>query len=266
MQNQKFGRFTETVSVLWLVFYGLLTALHFSKLMTALPGKFNFSFTFLLLGGTILFAATSAGRAQPSLRDGALAAVIGGFLLFTMTRTLSPGLVSSFAVGSVLLLMGTWLTAALGREVVSSTYIWPLLIVVTCFDLWSVFSSHGITQQIVLSGDSPKEILNLLVLEVPIPAIGLSPILGIGDVLFLGFIAGAVEQLQLEWRRYFIGTMLGFGACLVTLLILEIPVPALVFIAPAIGLSLGRSVLTTAREVLMAIGFVASLLVVRSLL
>lgn len=266
MKHKELGRFTGALSLMWLGGYGLLWALHESGLMDSLPGRLNYSFTFLLLGGMVLFSAINAAKARPSLKEGAIVGVPGILLLVLASGWAPLELAPAFGVGLIMLLTGTWITASLGREVVSATYIWPLILVVTAFDLWSVLSSHGVTQKMVVAFEAGPALLNVMVLTVPIPAIGLKPVLGIGDALFLGFIAGAVDYLQLEWRRFILGVALGFGTCLLALLALEVPVPALVFIAPWVGICLGRSVATTPKEVLAAGVFASSLLGVQFLL
>ncbi len=255
LMAQTFPRFLATTAATWTGLFGLLWLVNLSDAVGSLPGRLTFSVTFLLLVCSVLLAATLAGKASPSIRSGAavaLWAALGAYAAMSLIESRPP---LAFAVGGVLLVGSTWLMASLGREVISPTYLWPLVLVVVCFDFWSVFSPDGVTNQLVTAPKGPA-MFNFLVFTVPIPGMGLQPVLGIGDALFLGFLAGAVHHLNLPPQRFLSGVVAGFVLCLVALLIWEKPLPALIFVAPATAIALGRSISTSPKEMLTAVAFV----------
>jgi hypothetical protein len=255
LMPQTFPRFLTTTALTWTGLFGLLWLVNQSDTIASLPGRLTFSITFLLLVSGVLLAASLAGKASPSIKSGAAVALWAALAVYGAMSLIESRPPLAFAVGGVVLVGSTWLMASLGREVISPTYLWPLVLVVVCFDSWSVFSPDGITHQVVTAPKGPG-MFNFLLFTVPIPGMGLQPVLGIGDALFLGFMAGAVHHLGLPQRRFVAGVVGGFILCLVALLIWERPLPALIFVAPAVAIALGRSIATSPKEVLTAVAFV----------
>ena len=262
---QTFPRFLTTTATTWTGLFGLLWLVSLSDTIGSLPGRLTFSITFLLLVCGVLLVATLAGKASPSIRSGAAVALWAALAAYAAMSLIESRPPLAFAVGGVLLAGSTWLTASLGREVISPTYLWPLVVVVVCFDFWSVFSPDGVRHQLVTAPEGPA-MFNFLVFTVPIPGMGLQPVLGIGDALFLGFMAGAVRRRDLPPRRFLSGVVAGFLLCLVALLIWEKPLPALIFVAPAAAIALGRSIPTSPKEMLTALAFVTLIFGTKALL
>jgi hypothetical protein len=132
-------------------------------------------------------------------------------------------------------------------------------------DSWSVWSASGISHQMVQQVQVSEQ-FNFMLLTIHIPGVGLEPILGMGDMLFLGFMSGAIHRLELSTRKFALGAAAGFILCLVALLIWATPLPALTFVAPAVMVALGAEAQTTRKELLMAFVFVAILAALKMLL
>lgn len=240
----------------WAGAVGLLLALARTSL-DALPG---FVLAFAATGAVVVAAA--AGRAlRPPRPSVAVAAVgLGALASYAAATWVRPEALAALVAGLGLLLAGTWAGVTLGGRVGHARYIWPLVIVAAGADLWSVLAPEGITRQIV-EGHAPVA-LNMLVLAVPVPGVGVKPLLGVGDVTFVGFLVGAVRALGLPMARLCLGFAVGFGLCLLGLLTLGLPLPALPFLGVAGAAGLGALVRPQWRELALALGVVAGVLAI----
>ncbi len=224
----------------------------------------GFGLAFSLLAGAVVVGSLGAavsGWRRPAVLLGlalAAAAAAGGRQL--------EGAPSALLVGAALLAGGCWLGAALGRGVQEAAHLWPLVIVGVGADIWSVTTPEGITNQVVVEGEGPPGILQLLVLSIPVPGVGVHPVLGIGDVLFSGLLLGAAFGLGLSLRRCALGLVAGYGLTLAALLAVQLPLPALPFIAVSAVAALGRSAAPRTGELLLAGGFLLLLFGGRALL
>jgi len=104
--------------------------------------------------------------------------------------------------------------------------------------------------------------MNYLLLTVPIPGWGLAGVLGLGDIVFTGFLMGLARQCGLSLRRAATGVGLGFLACLVFLQVAAVQTPALLFIGPGFALALGSAVKPRWRELAQGVLFVGLLWVI----
>jgi len=261
---KSFGHFILTAFSAWTMLFVSLWVLDLSGVLAAMPGQIAYSFTFLMLVIALLLISVRAAELTASARDGWVGAIFAVAGIGLAMQVLSPGLLLAWLAGGCLIAGGMRLCASLGHEVISATYFWPLTLVVILMDSWSVLSPDGITHQIVHSVQTTEQ-FNFMLLTVPIPGIGLEPILGMGDVLFVAFMAGAVAHLNLSSQKYLTGAGIGFILCLIALLIWQQPLPALTFVAPAIAIALGREAASTTKEVLTAVVFVAVLFGVKTL-
>ena len=260
-----FGHFIITAFSAWTMLFVSLWALDQGGVLARMPGQISYSFTFMMLIIVLLLISLRAAQLTSSARDGLIGAVFGGLGIALSIQLLSPGTVLACLAGGFLITGGMWLCAALGHEVISATYLWPLTLVVILMDSWSVLSPSGITHQIVQQVQATEQ-FNFMILTLPIPGIGVEPILGMGDVLFVAFMAGAVEHLNLSSQKFLTGAGIGFILCLIALLIWEQPLPALTFVAPAIAIALGKEAKTTPKEIITATVFVALLFGVKTIL
>ena len=259
------GHFMLNAFSAWTMLFVSLWVLDRGEVLSRLPGKISYGFTFLMLILVLLLSSLVAAERSTSVRNGAIGGAIGALGIAVSMQVLSPGLILAWLAGGFLIVGGMWLCASLGHEVVSPTYLWPLTLVVVLMDSWSVLSPDGITHQIIHS-TSTVEQYNFMILSLTIPGIGLVPILGMGDVLFVAFMAGAVEHLKLSSQKFLTGAGIGFIVCLLALFIWEQPLPALTFVAPAIVITLGKEAFSTKKEVLTAVVFVGVLFGIKTFL
>jgi hypothetical protein len=215
-----------------------------------------FVVTFALLGAAVVWMglrATSLPRA-PSTVLGA----VGVALALPVTCAVADVAAAPAALVCSLSLwiVGSWLGAALGRGMRDPAHLWPLVVVAVGADTWSVLAADGLTAALV-EGRAPIA-LNWLAVHLPVPGIGPSPLLGLGDLVFVGFLAGACTQVDLSRRRTAVGLGLGLGLCLVALVVTAQPLPALPFIGPLVAAAHGRRVRPRARE--LGLGLVVAVL------
>ena len=155
--------------------------------------------------------------------------------------------------------------ALFGRGIESSSHLLPLVIVALCVDAWSVFSSQGVTHALVVDGEVPSA-YPFLLFSMPVPGVGISPVLGIADLLFTSLMLAAFRQLGFGLLRPVLGIMVGFSLCLTTVLWTALPIPALVFIGPCPLIAMGRRIKSRWTDVGIAFGFVFVLIGTISLL
>jgi hypothetical protein len=208
---------------------------------------------FLATAALVSLAALRAGRAAPQRREtlplaGALATVVA------LAQVGEPATWPVVALhGALLIGLGLRLGATLGREVVDPAHLWPLVLVAGAADLFSVVAPIGVTRAI-LDGSAPVA-LSAVVLHLPIehgapPA----PLLGIGDLLFAGFLGGAAARLDLDSRRSAAGFAAGFVVCLGGLFAVAVPLPALPFLGVGFAAVHGTRLRPRPRELALALG------------
>ena len=217
----------------------------------------GFSLAFGVLVAVVIVAC--AGAAPVPLAGRRLAwAVLGAAVVTALGAFLpAPDWVVGPLAGAGLICLGAWGGAAIGRAVEHARYLWPLVLVATGADLWSVTAPQGISHQMV-DGQAPA-LLPLLVLAVPVPGVGVAAVLGVGDIAFTGLLLGMAHRHGLPRRRVVWGLAVGFGLCLLLLLTLALPLPALPFIGPAVGVALGRSTRPRGSELWLAAAVVGAL-------
>lgn len=216
---------------------------------------------------TLAFAAVAAITIHAALDTGCMlqgrrglpALLLALVAVVAVAQVLAPADALSIAVhGALLLGFACSVGAVLGREVVDPAHLWPLVVVAASADLFSVLAPAGVTRAI-LDGTAPVS-LSAVVLHLPIttdapPA----PLLGVGDLLFTGFLGGAAARLDLPPRRSVVGLAAGFATCLGGLLAVEVPLPALPFLGVGFAFAHGARIRPRARELALALG-VAGLL------
>ena len=219
----------------------------------------SFGVVFCGVAGVVILASAGAALVATDWRTAGLIALVGGLTIAAGTQI--GGALSVFIVGAGLILASSAIGARLGHEVLEASYLWPLVIVAVGADIWSVTTPEGLTQQLI--GDGTLPAASLLILTLPVPGLGLSPVLGVGDLLFSGLLLGAVTCLGLSLRRAVIGLAVGFACCLAGLFIWAVPLPALPFIGLACVIALGREAPITLRETGIAVLFVGGAFLIR---
>ncbi|MEE2755954.1 MAG: hypothetical protein VYA30_04815 [Myxococcota bacterium] len=241
---------------IWFGAYGVLLIL---SRHWPFPGEalFAFSISFVLLSFCVVIsAACASGVVEHAGRLPPWHALVPlGFIGLGTGVPLPPDWVYPW-YGFSLLWLASVLGARLGSEIQISSHVWPLILVACAFDYWSVMAPAGLTHAMV---EEPRLVssINPLILVFPIPLAGPQPILGVGDVVFAGFCMGIVKKLALNATRACVGLVAGLLVCLGLLLTMQIPLPALLCIGPAFGLSFGGVFKPRFKDLLGALVFVA---------
>jgi hypothetical protein len=211
----------------------------------------SFSVLCLCVVVTVSFIAKSIGNARADFSYVVGACVLLFLGIFLPIETIGFAPLFGFALLTSAAIIGGYL----GRQIQEPQHFWPLISVALAFDCWSVFSTSGFTQNVVLEQAREAQ-SSLFLMAMPIPGMGLTHMLGVGDVVFSAFLLSAIVRLRLEFRQAVWALAAGFAACLGCLMVFHVPTPALIFIGPAMGISLGRSIKPRPKEMLMAVCFV----------
>ena len=187
--------------------------------------------------------------------------VISALVCFSAGVVLDTGLPSltAFLRGALLLVVAAQIGAFFGRGVQDRSHIWPLVIVAVLVDTWSVFSHDGLSHALVVEGAAPA-VHPLLLFSFPVPGVGVTPVLGVADLLFSGLLLAAFKALGFSLRLPLVGLAIGFCLCLFAVSLTGLPIPALVFIAPIPPLLFGRRLRPHWPEIILALVFVVVLL------
>lgn len=250
----------------WTATFGLLWLLALPWPQSPGATVLGFAVAFSALCATVIYAADAAARLAPARRQVLAAVVLGGGLAYAATRVPVPAAAAALVGGGAVLTACAWLGAALGRGMQSPAHVWPLVVVALGADVWSVTAAEGFTQQVVVQDQGPPGLLQMIVLAVPVPGVGVEPVLGVGDVAFTGLLLGAVRALELPVRRALIGLGAGYALCLGALIVLALPIPALPFIGVAAAAALGSAIRPRPRELALAAGFIGLMFAARLVL
>lgn len=224
-----------------------------------LAGVVGFCLAFAGLTAVILWVSMGAAAGEARWPS-ALLIALSGLALTAIVAWLQPhAALGGLLAGAGLLAFGGWLGARLGAEMQQPGHLWPIAVVAAAADLWSVTSPEGLTHQLVVEADSASRVVDLIVLSLPVPGIGVTPVLGVGDVLFTAFLIAACRRVGFDTRRTLVGLALGFAICLGALVVWQLPLPALPFIGIMVALSAGRQAIPSARDGLATLVFVAAL-------
>lgn len=238
----------------WLGLQGLLWAAH--ALWPSAPWALVVGFSVSFFALAAIFSLTCAGvvRQPPTRHTGViLACCLMGLSALQWRWPVAEALFTGTA-GLALLILSAAVGARIGREVSQAQHLWPLVIVALGADLWSVTSPQGPTQQIIQAVQVEEASLwvQLLVFHLPVPRLGLAPLLGIGDLIFCALLVSAVRHLGLPERRLWWGLAAGFACTWAALLMWAVPLPALCFLGPLGAAALGRAARPRAAELLLA--------------
>ena len=253
--NGPSGLFVSSIvpSLLWTGGFGLLLIANIDWPSSETAVMFGYIITFCTLAACVIGTAWIASLhywPRATLGVASLVGVIGVGLF----ETGNPAL-SALLRGTVLMVLGGQVGSLFGRGIQSSTHIWPLVIVAVCVDAWSVLSAQGISHALVVDEALPAA-NPFLLFSMPVPGIGVTPVLGVADLLFSSLLVSAFRTLDFPLRRAIVGISIGFGACLLSVCIFELPIPALIFIAPFPAILMGRRLHSTFSEIGLAFAFV----------
>lgn len=235
--------------------WALVFALAAAVAASGPPPIVGFLVAYAGVAAATLLAGTLAGRST-SGRRGLLPFAAAGIVTVVVAGYLPADASGALLHGGALLIAACGAGGLLGREVVDPRHLWPLVIVGASADLWSVTAPEGLTRSLI-EGEGPVA-LAAVVLHLPVfdgESVAPAPILGAGDLLFTAFLLGAGARLGLSPRRSLAGLLVGFGLCLGGLLALQVPLPALPFIALSFAAAHGAAVRPRRAELATAIGF-----------
>ncbi len=137
------------------------------------------------------------------------------------------GAAKALMVTGSLLGIGTLLGSVIGSRIQAAGHLLFVAIVSSAVDVFSVFAPSGPTATLIATPQT------LHVLALPWPMLGtgdIVPILGVGDVVFAALYRGAARAHGVSPTRTMTALGCGFGLTLVTLLLVQLPIPALPFL------------------------------------
>jgi hypothetical protein len=223
----------------------------------------------IVFGGaacTAVAALAVAATSYPSARWRLAAASIAVATLGVLALTGVASVAAAIAVDTMLV-AAAWATGtSIGRRIEHPGHLLPACVVVACADVASMVARFGPTHAIAESDRA----LSLVAIAFPVPGTSsMAPALGVGDLVFMAIVFGAVATHGLSLARAallcWVGTVIAGAASAV----LETAVPALLPIAAAIvlGLPAARKVRPRERRaasVAMAIAVSAAAAVIAS--
>lgn len=219
------------------------------------PPLVGFLVAYAGVAAATLVAGTQAARSTAG-RRALLPWGLAAGVTVAIAGQLPPDAWGALLHGGALVTAACAVGGHLGREVVDPRHVWPLVLVAASADLWSVAAPEGLTRSL-LEGEGPVA-LSAVVLHLPVfdgEGVAPAPILGMGDLLFTAFLLGASARLELPRRRALAGLLAGFGLCLLGLLVLQVPLPALPFIALSFAAAHGAAIRPRPHELAMALVF-----------
>ena len=254
MNHDKLSRFFVAFALGWsTLFWGLYILPTYIRLGVAHEAIY-FSISFLALGFFLVWASVRSSYTSFSLKLCIIGVSVGVTVAIFGAQILDDVKWRAYGASGLILFTAVILGNGLGREVEKRSYFWPLILVAVGMDAWSVFSDHGVTYQI-LENELHLGRFNLMMISVPIYR-EIGPIIGVGDCLFMGFLAGAVVRVGLPVERFVMGSFIGLVVSLGGLLFWAVPMPLLVILGPVVGLSFGRRIRPRLFEILGALVFV----------
>jgi hypothetical protein len=170
-----------------------------------------------------------------------LAVLIIGVLAFTGVTSVAAAVAVDTALVAAAWAVGT----SIGRSIEHPGHLLPACVVVACADAASMVSRFGPTRAIAES----ERALSVLAIAFPVPGTAsMAPALGVGDLVFIAIVFGAVAAHGLSLLRAallcFVGTSVAGAASAA----LGTAVPALVPIAAAVVLGIPEARKVRLRE------------------
>ena len=216
--------------------------------------------------GTAVAALAVAASSYPraAWRAGVLSIAVAALVLFAMIGV--PSALAVIAVDTALVAAAWAIGTSIGRRIEHPGHLLPACVVVACADAASVVSQFGPTHAVAES----ERALSVVAIAYPVPGTAaVAPALGVGDLVFVALLLGAVAAHGLSLRRAAVLCAVGIAVAGTASGVLETAVPALVPIAGAVVLGLPEARKMRPRErraarVAMAIAVSAALAVIAS--
>ena len=221
----------------------LLTPIVVGIAATVLPGTQvgEASADLIVFGGaastTLAALAIAAAWYPPPRRHfalGALAAIALGVLAGTGVTSVAAAITVDAALVALAWAIGT----SIGRRIEHPGHLLPACVVVASADAISTVSSFGPTHAIAAS----TRALSILAVSFPVPGTSsLAPALGVGDLVFVAIVLGAVAAHGLSLARAALLCWLGVAVAGALSAVLQTAVPALVPLGAAVVLGIPAS-------------------------
>jgi hypothetical protein len=203
---------------------------------------------FVVFAGATTVAVASlaiAARAYPGWPSRATAVLVAALLLAILAWRGATGSIAPIVVDAALVALAWGIGTSIGRRIEHPGHLLPACVVVACADLASVVSSFGPSHAIAES----ERALSVVAIAFPVPGTAsFAPALGVGDLVFIGIVLGAVAAHGLSLAR---AALLAWGGAMLAgalSALLAKPVPALVPIALAIVAGVPEARRVRARE------------------
>jgi hypothetical protein len=182
---------------------------------------------------TVVASLATAARSYPPpvwrLATMAVAIVaLGGFAWAGVTS------IGAAVVVDALLIAGAWaMGTSIGRRIEHPGHLLPACVVVACADATSIVSQFGPTHAMAQS----ERALSVVAFAFPVPGTpSFAPALGVGDLVFMAIVFGAVVAHGLSLLRAAVLCWLGVLAAGAASALWETAVPALVLVGAAVVL------------------------------
>ncbi len=185
----------------------------------------------------LAIAATSLSSAAWRLAVGVVAALALGVLAWSGVTSMAATVAVDAALVAVAWAIGT----SIGRRIEHPGHLLPACVVVACADAASMVSRFGPTHAIAEN----ERALSVVAVAFPVPGTwAAAPALGVGDLIFMALVLGAVSAHGISVTRAALLCLAGTSVAGVASAVSETAVPALVPIAAAVvlGIREARSV------------------------
>ncbi len=194
----------------------------------------------------VVSATLAAGLNAPRPAKANWLVVVAALLGLLLVRAFGgPGVGASLCVLVLLLCFGSVAGAAVGGAIEEPGHLLFVALVSSLADTFSVTQPEGPSAALV----SSPEALSLLALSWPMLGTSqIAPLLGVGDVLFASLYLAAARAHALPGRRTVLALGLGFLVTMLTVIVTELPIPALPFLGAAMLLVHPAARLPPARD------------------
>jgi hypothetical protein len=194
---------------------------------------------------TTLAALAIAAGSYPPFQWRLAATAIAGVALAAAYAGAFAGIIGSVAVSASLVAAAWAIGTSIGRHIEHPGHLLPACVVVACADIASVVSQFGPTRAMAES----EVALSLVTVGFPVPGTSsFAPALGVGDLVFIAIVFGALAAHRLSLARAALLCALGTAVAGTASAVLGTAVPALVPIAAAVIVGVPEARMLRPRE------------------
>ncbi|HMI84130.1 MAG TPA: hypothetical protein VK550_08540 [Polyangiaceae bacterium] len=206
------------------------------------------SASLIVFGGaasTSVAALAIAARSYPATGWRVAVGVTAVVLLAILAWTGITAVVAAIAVDAALVAAAWAIGTSIGRRIEHPGHLLPACVVVACADAASMVSRFGPTHVIAEN----ERALSVVAIAFPVPGTSsVAPALGVGDLIFMAIVFGAVAGHGLSLVRAALLCGVGTAVAGAASAMLNTAVPALVSIAAALVLGLPEARRVRPRE------------------